>query len=220
MLFRSASINAGKSDKAIALYIDLKDDGYEEKVVYQLLYEEYMKLKDTVNFVATLKEGLVKFPQEPYFLQNLINHYIFSGNTQQALIYLNNAIAKEPNLAQYRFVKGNIDESLGNFDDAKAAFEKAIELDPKMADAHASIGRLYFNRAVKISDEANDIKDNRQAMAHRKKAEDVFKESIPYFVKAKEIAPEELEYKKTLRTLYYRLRMDKEFDAIEKEINK
>lgn len=31
--------------------------------------------------------------------------------------------------------------------------------------------------------------------------------------------PEEMEYKRTLRTLYYRLKMDKEFDAIDKEMN-
>jgi len=215
-----ASTNAGLSDKAIALYEDLKDDGYEELNVHQLLYEEYQKKKDTVNFVKTLKDGFTKFPKEAWFLQNLINYYIYSGQTKEALAYLNNAIAQEPNLAQYQYVKGNLDESLGNFDDALKAFEKAYELDPKLADAQAGLGRLYYNKAVKMTDEANDIKDNKLAIAARKKADDVFKQSIPYFVKATEINPEEIEYKKTLKTLYYRLRMDKEFDAMEKEINK
>jgi len=215
-----ACTNAGKSDKAIAWYESLKNDKYEELNVYQLLYEEYNKKKDTVNFVKTLKEGFTKFPQEPWFLQNLINYYIYSGQTKDAIIYLENAIAKEPKLAQYQYVKGNLDESLGNFDSALKAFEKAIELDPKMADAYAGLGRLHYNKAVKMSDEANDIKDNKLALAARKKADDVFKQSIPFFIKASEVNPAELEYKKTLKTLYYRLQMDKEFDAIEKELNK
>ncbi len=215
-----ACTNAGQSDKAIAWYESLKNDKYEELNVYQLLYEEYNKKKDTVNFVKTLKEGFTKFPQEPWFLQNLINYYIYSGQTKDAIIYLENAIAKEPKLAQYQYVKGNLDESLGNFDSALKAFEKAIELDPKMADAYAGLGRLYYNKAVKMSDEANDIKDNKQALAARKKADDVFKQSIPFFIKASEVNPAEIEYKKTLKTLYYRLQMDKEFDAIEKELNK
>ena len=71
-----------------------------------------------------------------------------------------------------------------------------------------------------MTDVANDIKDNKLAIAARKKADEVFKESIPYFIKATEVNPEEREYKKTLRTLYYRLKMDKEFDAIDKELNK
>lgn len=215
-----AATNAGLNDKAIALYEDLKDDKYEELNVHQLLYEEYSKKKDTVNFVKTLKDGFTKFPQEPWFLQNLINYYIYSGQTKEALTYLNGAIAKEPGLAQYQYVKGNLDESLGNFDDALKAFEKAIELDPKLADAYAGMGRLWYNKAVKMTDEANEIKDNKLAFTARKKADDVFKQSIPYFIKASEINPEEREYKKTLKTLYYRLKMDKEFDAIEKELNK
>jgi len=215
-----ACTNAGKSDKAIAWYESLKNDKYEELNVYQLLYEEYNKTKDTVNFVKTLKEGFTKFPQEPWFLQNLINYYIYSGQTKDAIIYLENAIAKEPKLAQYQYVKGNLDESLGNFDSALKAFETAIELDPKMADAYAGLGRLHYNKAVKMSDEANDIKDNKLALAARKKADDVFKQSIPFFIKASEVNPSELEYKKTLKTLYYRLQMDKEFDAIDKELNK
>lgn len=215
-----AATNAGMSDKAISLYEDLKDDKYEEMNVYQLLYEEYSKKKDTVSFVKTLKEGFTKFPQEPWFLQNLINYYIYSGQNKEAIVYLDNAIAKEPKLAQYQYVKGNLDESLGNFDSALKAFEKAIELDPKMADAYAGMGRLYYNKAVKMTDEANDIKDNKQAVLARKKADEVFKQSIPFFVKATEVNPAEVEYKKTLKTLYYRLQMDKEFDAIEKELNK
>lgn len=215
-----ASANAGLDDKAIALYEDMKDDKYEELNVYQLLYEQYQKKKDTVNFVKTLKEGFAKFPQEPWFLQNLINYYIYSGKTKEALVYLNNAIEKEPKMAQYQYVKGNVDESLGNFDDAVKAFEKAIEIDPKMADAYAGLGRLWFNKAVNMSDAANDIKDNKKAYEERKKADEVFKSSIPYFIKASELNPEEREYKKTLKTLYYRLKMDKEFDAIEKELNK
>jgi len=214
-----ASTNAKKNDKAIALYEDLKDDKYETLAVYQLLYEEYVGKKDTVNFVKTLKEGFEKFPAEPWFLQNLINHLIFSGKTADALVYLNNAIQREPASAQYRYVKGNLDESLGNTDEALASFDKAIELDPTMADAHAGKGRLYYNKAVKMLEAANNIKDNKLYQAELKKAEGIFKESVPFFQQASKLKPEDVEFKKTLRTLYYRLKMDAEFAAIDKEIN-
>ena len=214
-----ASVNAELNDKAIAYFEDLKDDGYEEIIVHQLLYEQYFKRNDTVNFVKVLKEGVSKYPKEVWFLQNLINYYIFTGQSEDALVYVNRAIESDANSAQYQYVKGNLSESMGNLDEAKAAFDKALEIDPTIADAHAGIGRMYFNRAVKMSDLANEIKDNKKYNEAKRKADDVFKESIPFFVKASELRPDELEYKRTLKTLYYRLQMDKEFNAISKEID-
>jgi len=214
-----AATNAKKHDKAIALFVDLKDKKYETLVVYQLLYEEYKNQKDTVNFVKTLKEGFEKFPSEAWFLQNLINYFIYSGKTTEALVYLNTAIERQPNMAEYRYVKGNLDESLGNIDSALVSFNKAIELDPTLADAYAGKGRLYYNKAVKMSEVANNIKDVKLYNAEMKKAEAVFKESVPFFKKASELKPKEVEFKRTLKTLYYRLKMDADYEAISKEID-
>jgi len=215
----AAAANAKLHDKAISIYEALKDKKYETKSVYQSLYQEYVEKKDTANFVKTLKEGTDLFPADVWFLQNLINYYIFSGKTKEALDYLDKAIEREPNLAHYRYVKGNLDESLGNIDEALLAFDKAIELEPTMADAYAGKGRLYFNKAVKMSDAANKIKDNRLYNIESKKVDDAFRISLPFFKKAAELNPKEVEFKKTLKTLYYRLKMDAEFEAVKKEID-
>ncbi len=214
-----ACTNAKMHDKAIRLYEELKDKNYETLAVYQLLYEEYVSVNDTVNYVNTLKGGFEKFPSEPWFLQNLINHFINTKQLPEALNYLNTAIEREPGLAQYRYVKGNLDESLGKSDEAKASFEKAIELDPTLADAYAGLGRLLYNKAVKMLDDANSIKDIKLYNAAQQKAEDVFKQSLPLFKKASELNPKEVDFKRTLKTLYYRLKMDKEFEAVSKEID-
>jgi tetratricopeptide (TPR) repeat protein len=214
-----AATNAEMSDKAISYYEDLKDDGYEELIVHQLLYEEYLKKKDTVNFVKTLKAGFEKFPNEPWFLQNLINYYIFSNQAKDAIVYLNAAIKRDPNKAEYQYIKGNLEENMGNLEDARKAFDKAIELDPTQADAYAGIGRLIYNKGVAMADAANEIKDNKLYNAAKKKADAVFAESIPFFKKAAELKPAEMEYKRTLKNIYYRLKMDKEYEAVDKEMN-
>ena len=210
---------AGLHDDAIAFYEDLKTRDYERVSVYDLLYSEYKYKNDTVNFVRTLKEGFEAFPREAWFLQNLINHYIYSNQAGEALIYLNNAIESDPNVAQYHYVKGFLNEQLENTEDARASFDKAIELEPTMAEAYAGKGRLIFNQAVKIMEDAASIKDNKKYNIEFDKAESIFKESLPLFLKATELAPNEVEHKMILRTLYYRLRMDAEWEEVNKEIN-
>lgn len=215
-----AASNAENPAEAIRHYTVLKDKNYETLAVYQLLYEEYNKQKDTVNFVNTLKEGVEKFPAEPWFLQNLINFYIYSGQPETALTYLNTAIERDPSLPQYRFVEGGLHEALGNAEAAETAYLKAIEMDANMTSAYDALGRLHYNKAIAILDAADKLIGDRKAFAaEQDKAKAEFEASLPYYTKAHELAPDEMSYKVMLRTLYYRLGMDKEYEAIDKEIN-
>lgn len=212
------ALQSDKQDEAIAIYQEIKDKDFESLLIHQLLYQEYFNKKDTVNYVAVLRESVEKFPSEPWFLQNLINHYIYAGQTQEAMNYLDEAILREPNVAQYHYIKGNILESENKSDEAVAAFQKAIDIDATLADAYAGLGRTHFNSAVKILDAASTLRDNREFNKELEKANSIFKQSLPYFKKASELKPDERDYKNTLRQLYYRLDMHVEYDAISKEM--
>jgi tetratricopeptide (TPR) repeat protein len=214
-----AAINAKDTTKSIDLLQQLKSDNYELKNVYELLYQQYAAQKDTVKFVSALKEGASKFPAEPFFMQNLINYFIYSGKNAEALDYLNKAIGEEPTVAQYQYVKGNLLEMNKDIDGARAAFEKALELKPDYAEAEASIGRLYYNQAVNMLLAANDIKD---VNAYNQKVSDataVFKQALPYFEKAHTMNPKDSDVTSTLKKLYYRLQMNTEYQALDKEVN-
>lgn len=213
-----SATEAGLHQDGIKIFEDIKDKGFQEKIIYQVLYQEYTTLKDTVNYLRILNLGLNKFTNEPWFLQNLINHYIFSKQLPEALKYLNAAIEREPKNSEYQLIKGKVADQIGNQADARAAFEKAIELNPKLAEAHSEIGRLIFNKAAGMYEEANNIKDLKLFNAAKKKADTVLMESIPFYKKAIELDPNEMEYKKNLKSIYYRLGMDKEFNEIDKAI--
>ena len=213
-----AATNSDMSNEAIKLYEDLKDDNYETIAVYQLLTEEYGKAKDTVNMEKTLAEGAKLFPKEPWFLQKLINTYIEKEEYDKALNYISTAIQQEPNSAEYRFVEGGLKESLGNTDGAIESFQKAIELNPTMAGAYAELGRIHYNKAIEINDAADKIKDINQMKKEQEKAMAEFKRALPYYEQARKLEPEQNRHKALLRTLYYRLKMDKEYEAISKEL--
>jgi tetratricopeptide (TPR) repeat protein len=111
-----------------------------------------------------------------------------------------------------------MEEQLLDYDQALAEFNKAIELDPTYSDAYYGTGRLYYNKAVKQLEQADKIKDIKKSNDAKKQVDDLFKQSIPFFKKAIELKPTDIEVKKALRTVYYRLNMDAEWDAINKEI--
>ncbi len=213
-----SATNAGKSDQALELYTDLLDDEYETKNVYQLLSEEYKKRKDTVNQIKVLEDGFKKYKNDPWFLQNIINIFVYGGEMEKASEYLNKAIEQSPDVAEYYYVKGNVEERRKNQEEALQAFNKAIELNPTMAEAYAGKGRVIYNKAVEMIKAADDIQDNKLYNAEIEKANKVFKEAQPFMEKAVELNPKDRDFKQALKTLYYRVDKEK-YDALSKEMN-
>lgn len=214
------AVQAEMHEEAVAVLESMKDGEYEAISVNQFLYQEYVALKDTAKFVQTLQDAIARFPGEPWFLQNLINYYIFSGQEQTAVEYLAKAIEREPNVAQYHHIKGNLDENLGNYDAALADFDEALRCDPNLADAMAGKGRVYYNQAVKLNEAAALIQDNKAYKKALDEMNNVFRQSLPFFEKAHEMEPENRDYMIVLKGLYYRFHDDAKYEAIVEEMNK
>lgn len=212
-----AARNAENHDKAIELFEDLKAIDYEPLGVNQFLYEEYLTKKDTVNFVRTLKEAFEKMPQEPWFIQNLINYYLTEKIFDEAKFYITKALELLPNEPVYHFINAKIEEIQGNRDAAMVSYNKTLELEPTYADAYAGIGALIVDDAQKVLDDAA-YKSDREFNAAKVKSKDMLLNAVEYFKKADEYNPDDLSNKRILRSLYYRLEMSKELEAIEKEL--
>jgi len=213
------AIQAEMHEEAIPLLEELKDGDYEAISTNQFLYQEYVNVKDTVKFVATLQNAINRFPQEPWFLQNLINYYIFSGQEQTAIDYLAQAIEREPNVAQYHLIKGNLDENQGNYEVALQDFDNALAIEPGLADAVAGKGRVYYNQAVKLNEAAANIVDNKEYKKALDEMNEVFRQSLPFFEKAHELAPTERAYIQTLKGLYYRFGMEDKEQEMQEKLN-
>lgn len=205
---------------AIAALERAKETGFRGNDVYQYLAYEYEQLQDNANLEKTLKEGMAKFPEEKYYLMSLINNYIYAGKNEEALEYLNTAIAQEPNNAQLHDVMGRVYESgLKDYDNAEKYFAKALELDPNYTDALSNLGRIYYNQAVNKLGDANMISDAKQYQEESAKAKEFFKKALPYFEKAHQMNPDDTEPMTALRSIYYNLNMNDEFEAIEAKMN-
>ena len=219
MFFAAISAsNADKSHEAIRLFEKLTDKDYETLAVFELLHNEYERLNDTVNYVRVLKEGMDRFPEEPWFLQKLINHYIYSEQHETALEYVEAAILSAPTFAPYHNIKGALLEQLGDEERAEATFRKALELDPDLTLALESLGLMHFRRALAIDDGVFGIRDSNLRQREQEKADNEFRLALPFFERLVELDPDEVVNKRRLRNLYYRLRMYDKFEAVSREL--
>ena len=191
--------------KAIEIFDQLKDKGYEEVYVNQHLSDLYKAQKDTANYISSLEYGYKRYPKEFFFLGNLINFYIFNGQEQKGIDYLDKAIELDPNNAQYYNVKGSVMETLNRIPEATVAYDKALTLDPNLMEAWNNKGRMVYNEAYKFEDRAVSIRDPKASANLQAAALEKFKEALPYFEKAAELNPTDLDNLRTLRSIYYRL---------------
>lgn len=215
-----AATQLGDHAIAIKALDRAKDTPFRQNDVYQYLAYEYEQAKDTVNLEKTLLEGQKLFPSEDYYLNSLINIYIYSNRNEEALSALNAAIEKNPNDPNLYNVMGRVYET-GLKDNASAEkyFKMALDKNPELIDAMSNLGRIYYNQGVNKLSEANMINDSKQYQDALAEAKAFFTQALPYFQKAHEAKPEEMEYMVALRGIYYNLNMGKELEAIEAAMN-
>lgn len=208
-----------KYDEAIKYYKEAAKYGYGEGGTYALMAECYKSKGDTEKYVSTLKEGFEKYPNNMSILGTLINYYLLEAeNVDEAFKYLKLARQGEPNNPSFYNAEAHLYDKIGEKEKAIDMYEKAIEVDPKFFDAYYNLGVLYFNEGVALTEEANKITDNQKYLEAKEKADAKFKEALPYIEKAHELKPDDMNIISTLRTLYYRLKMDEKYEKISKKM--
>ena len=202
--YAAAAASLAKDSRlAIAALERAKNTPYRQYDVYQYLCYEYGEARtaqDSVMLEKTFEEGMQVFPDSAFFLNNLINTYIYSNRNEKALEMLNVAIQKNPNDANLYNVMGRVYETgLKDYANAEKNFQIALEKDPNLTDALSNIGRIYYNQGVNKLSEANMINDSKKYQEELGMAKDLFKKALPYYKKAHEAEPEKMDNMIALR---------------------
>ncbi len=208
-------------DTAIKYYKKAIEYKYEGSKVYLFIENIYKEKNDTVNALNILKEGIAAYPDDNNSLMvELINFYLVSDQSQEALKYLHKAIEKDTSNYSFYFAEGTLYDKLEDFDNAVKAYSESIKIKPDYFNAQYNLGALYFNKAVKLIDIANEESDNKKYKIKKAAADEVFKQAIPFLEKAHQVNPKDLSTMESLKTLYYRMKMMDKFNAIKEEIDK
>lgn len=210
----------GNSDRTLQIFEEIKDKGYEEVYINQHISDLYKERGDTANYLRTLEEGYQRFPKEFFFLGNLINYYIFNGQEEQGIEYLDKAIEMDPNNAEYYNVKGSVMETLNKITEAEAAYDQALTLDGNNFKALNGKARMIYIRAAALEEKSVMARDMKVADMLQNQAIELFKQALPYFEKAAEQNPTDADNLRTLRSIYYKLsRTDNAYMKKYEEVN-
>lgn len=213
-----AAKNAGNHEKAAKYFERSAEIGYGGSDTYYLLKNEYISLEDSTKALEALQRGFELYPDTSLILFELVNYYLAIGNAEEGMRYLTLAQEKESSNPSIYFAKGTLYERMGEKEKALEAYKESLEVDPEFFNSWFNIGALHFNNAVELYDIANTKEDLDEYNAAKAVADDELKLAIQPMEKAHELNPEEKAPLETLQTIYYRLQMDAEYEAVKAQL--
>ena len=145
--------------KAIAL------DSLKPEYHHELgnLYMDYYKSRLALQ---TIEKAAVIFPKRIPTLLKTSEFQMILKQYERALYSLERIRVIEPNNPEMFFMFGNVYEEMGRREEAKGAYQNAVEQDPNLVDAWVKLGQIlsieknpvaerYLNNALRIA--PNDI---------------------------------------------------------------
>jgi tetratricopeptide (TPR) repeat protein len=208
-----------KKDEALNLFNKLVDVGFENNYLYEITSDIYVKQKDYDNALRILRKGQEVFPDEKSLIINELNIFIILNKAAEAVEKFEKAIALDPENATLYTALGVVfdqlnEKALSEGDLEKAAeykkklidaYTKAIELNPDNADAEYNLGVTFYNDAVNITKEMEDIplKEKEKYNQMMNERTEVFLIALPHLENAHKIDPERQDVIRVLSKIYY-----------------
>jgi len=211
-----AAYNAENYNKAIEYYKESAKYGYNGAKTYSLIGASYQMMNDTTSALKALQEGYEKYPEDNAILESMIQIYMDLDKTDEALGYLEKAIAQDPTKPRYYFAQGALYEKMGNEQKAIQTYKKTMEIDPEFFNAYYNLGALYYNKGVQQVEVANAVPPSEKAKydAEVKKADEWFALALPYMEKCNELQADDKMVLESLKNLYYRLQDMDKYNAV------
>lgn len=219
-----AGMKMEKYDMALK-YIDMALDDPEvgeQAMMYKCM--AYSNLGDSLKWVETLKEAVEKYPSKEYFYSNLISYYNNHDQNAELLKFANDMIQKT-DLPIFYFVRGFLKQNEKDYDGAIAEYNLTLEKDANYTGALRNLAICYCQLAQDKSDAASGLNfKSKEYKAAQEEVKDYYKKALPLYEKLRDLDdgsdPEvKVAWQSGLYTCYYMLNMEKEFEAIEKEMN-
>lgn len=179
--------------------------------------KSYLMLNDEKMWIASLDEGLRKFPDYDYFFVNRLDAYYslhqYSNGTKLADSMLH--VVGDKTI--YWFAKCKIALAEAKYDRCIEYADSIIKRDNKYVDAYYNKGISFLNLAIIAQETAcNDLTDPKCQEDHRN-IKGFYQLAKPCMEMVRKLQPENVDrWGKPLYRIYLNLNMGDEFDQIDK----
>lgn len=202
--------------------VDKKSESKKAEIVKNIALI-YVNKEDDKNALAAMKEAREESPDDINLMLSEANVYYKMGDTEKFKSILEEATTKDPKNPELQYNLGVIASESDQPEEAMAYYNKAIELDPNYVNAYINNAALILNKEQAVIEEMNSLgtskKDDLRYEELRVVRQDIYKEAIPYLVKALEIDGTNISAAKTLHNIYGLTGETAKHDAMEKIIN-
>lgn len=202
--------------------VDKKSESKKAEIVKNIALI-YVNKEDDKNALAAMKEAREESPDDINLMLSEANVYYKMGDTEKFKSILEEATTKDPKNPELQYNLGVIASESDQPEEAMAYYNKAIELDPTYVNAYINNAALILNKEQAVIEEMNSLgtskKDDLRYEELRVVRQDIYKEAIPYLVKALEIDGTNISAAKTLHNIYGLTGETAKHDAMEKIIN-
>ncbi len=180
---------------------------------------------DSVKWLETIKEGAQRFPEQDFFVGNIMDYYLQKGQVDEALAQIDQLLAANEK-PYFLYVKGVLLYEKKDYAAAHAALDQVIAKNegdtPEtslVAEAYAKKGDCYFFPAQKIVEENSSLNiDDPKYNANEAKIKEAYEQAKPFYEKAKELEPDNKQiWGQMLLRIYWTLNKA-EYEALEKEM--
>ena len=158
-----------------------------------------------------LLTGIEKFPKNERILDGLMQLYTSEegvGDPADLVALIDKAIADNPTNVDLWFGRGRIFYALKDYDKSIESFEKVVELKPDLFEGNYYLGVFYTIKGDALNKEMNEKQYSSQSAydTDLKAVNAVYLSAVPWFEKAHEIKPEDVDTLEFLKSLCFRLR--------------
>lgn len=174
----------------------------EAQTVRQLHLMMLLEKGDTAQWINASKQYA---KNDEVIAQNLLAHYAEKKMNDEALAFADELLAADSNNKIANYSKGVVLFGQEKYDEALPYFEKSAQIDPTFTDAFYNAGVCCCNAGYAINEEIGKKKLTQKAYdAEITKVKELYKKGEPYFLKVKELEPDNPErWASRLKTIYY-----------------
>ena len=187
---------------------------YKEQQIYELSVPvDYTDVKELI---------VDKNPEDTNLMRSEADLAYKMGDMVKYNSVIQELIQTDPNNPELYYNLGVSAMQMGNNEDAKTYYDKALELEPEHAYAQINMASVILQVEGALVEEMNNLgtsrADNLRYEALKDERRGMFQEALPYLEAASVTVPENVEVLRTLMDLYSQLGMNTQYKAAKEKI--